>query len=62
MITIGVIPKAEKYNPVTLASKNVALISGTQDVGGLMITILITGGLTVLCLVLSISIFAKKKL
>jgi ABC-2 type transport system permease protein len=62
MLMLGVIPTTEKFNPITLASKNMNLISGTQEPGGLMITILVTAVLTVLCIGLSISIFKKKKL
>jgi len=62
MLMINILPKAEKYNPITLASKNVALVSEAQSVNGMLLTVVITCFLIVVCLVGSISLFAKKKL
>lgn len=62
MLMVNIIPKAVKYNPVTLASKNLALLNGTQTVNGLRITVLITLMLSILCLYLSTLLFNKKKL
>lgn len=62
MLMLNILPKAEKFNPITLASKNVALLNGTQEVKGLLITVFITFALTTFCLYLSILLFGKKKL
>lgn len=62
MLMIGVLPDTEKYNPITLASKNTALLSGAQDVGSMMITVLITCILTAASLAVAILLFGKKKL
>ncbi|HWT74252.1 MAG TPA: ABC transporter permease [Mobilitalea sp.] len=62
MLMIGVIPNTEKYNPVTLASVNVALLSGTKEVKDLIATVIITCLLTVGCMIGSIVLFGKKKL
>lgn len=62
MIMINALPIVVKYNPVTLASKNVALLNGTQTVSGLLITVLTTSGLIVVSLFASILLFGKKKI
>lgn len=58
----GIFPNTEKFNPVTLASKNVALLSGASEVKELTITVVITGILTVACMIASILVFRKKRL
>ncbi len=62
MLMISMIPKAEKYNPITLASVNVALLKGTKPIGELTLTISITTILILICLTGAILIFEKKKL
>lgn len=62
MLMINILPKAVKFNPITLASKNVALISGAQAVNGLMITVWITCALTIGCLIISMVLISKRKL
>lgn len=63
MLMVGsIFPDTEQYNPITLASKNVALLSGAQEVKDLLITVVITCILTVVCIVLSVLIFRKKRL
>lgn len=62
MLMINIFPKAEKFNPVTLASKNTALINGSQEVSGLLLTVWITCALTAACLIISLLIFRKKRL
>jgi ABC-2 type transport system permease protein len=62
MIALGVIPGTDKYNPITLASKNMAILTGSQDIKELYVTLLITGILILLCMILSISLFKKKRL
>lgn len=62
LLLVNIIPKAEKYNPVTLASKNVELLKGTQNVSGLMVTVWITLGLIVAGIAASILLFEKKRI
>jgi ABC-2 type transport system permease protein len=62
MFMIDIFPNAAKYNPITLASDNMALLSGEQTAGGLIITIIITCGLLIASLIASIVIFQKKRL
>lgn len=62
LLMINILPKAEKFNPVTLASKNTALLNGTVKGDSFYLTIGITVALTVLCLAISILIFRKKKI
>lgn len=62
LLLVNILPKAEKFNPVTLASKNTALLNGTVKGDSLYLTIGITIALTVLCLVISILMFRKKKI
>ena len=62
MLMLNIFPKAEKFNPITLASKNMALLLGEQQVSDLMVTVWVTCVLTIGCLVISIVLFNKKKL
>lgn len=62
LLLINIVPKVEKYNPVTLASKNAELLKGTQNVSGLMVTVWITIGLIVTGMAASILLFEKKRL
>ncbi|HHV11426.1 MAG TPA: ABC transporter permease [Clostridiales bacterium] len=62
MLMLGMVPKAGRYNPVTLASVNTALLEGAKSVSDLTITVSITVVLILSCLIASILIFEKKKL
>ena len=62
MLMISILPKAEKYNPITLASVNVAVLEGAKPLSELTLTVGITIILIVVCLLASILIFEKKKL
>ncbi len=62
MLLINIFPNLTNYNPITLASKNVALLSGEAVVEDLMLTVLITCVLLVSSILLSIIIFNRKKL
>lgn len=62
MLMLDILPKTHRYNPITLASDNTALLTGAQEVDKLVITVIITGILTVSCLAASIFLFGKKKL
>jgi ABC-2 type transport system permease protein len=62
MLILSIFPSLEKFNPITLASKNIALLSGEASVEELLITIAITCGLLVGSLLLSVVLFRKKRL
>jgi ABC-2 type transport system permease protein len=62
MLLINIFPKAERFNPITLASKNVALLTGAQEFKDLMLTVGVTALLIVASLVASIVQFRKKRL
>jgi ABC-2 type transport system permease protein len=62
MLLLGIFPSMEKYNPITLASKNVALLSGEITVEDLMLTVVITIGVLIGSLLLSVVLFHRKKL
>jgi ABC-2 type transport system permease protein len=62
MLMINIFPKAEKYNPITLASKNLALLNGSQSVDGMTASVILTGIFIVVSISLSILLFGKKKL
>lgn len=62
MMMLDIMPITHRYNPIALASDNTALLTGAQEVDQLIITVIITGILTVSCLAASIFLFAKKKL
>ncbi len=62
MLTVSSLPGTAKFNPVTLAERNTALLDGTQSVEGLMITLILTVLFTLGCLCSSILLFQRKKL
>jgi ABC-2 type transport system permease protein len=62
MLMITILPKTGKYNPVTLASKNIELLTGAQKVEDMMITVAVSCILTIAGLVFSILLFRRKKL
>lgn len=62
LLMISMLPDTAKYNPITLASKNTALISGTQAPKELVLTIIITGTAIIISMALSISLFKKRRL
>lgn len=61
LFIINIVPKLQKYNPIGLASKNMAFLTGEMVIKDFTAPILISGILTVVCLVVSISIFNKKQ-
>lgn len=62
LLFIGIFPKLEKYNPITLASQNTALLSGAQSVDKLLLTVWVTIILIMIGLGASITLFEKKKI
>lgn len=62
MLMVSIIPKSEKYNPITLTSVNVDLLKGTVQTSDLTLSLGITIILILVSLIASILIFEKKKL
>jgi hypothetical protein len=62
LLMINVIPKTEKFNPITLASKNLNLVNETTKVSDLYFPIIITSILTILVLYFAVLLFKKKKM
>jgi ABC-2 type transport system permease protein len=62
MMMANILPKTEKFNPVTLASKNTALLDQSAKVSDLLVTVGFTGILTVGCIIVSIVLFRRKRL
>lgn len=62
MLMINIFPKAVRFNPITLASKNVALLTGAQEVSDLMLAVGVTVILIIVSMVVSIVLFKKKRL
>jgi ABC-2 type transport system permease protein len=62
MLILNILPSMQKYNPVSLASDNVALIAGTLEVSSRVVTVWVTIVLIVLCLVGALQVFKRKRL
>lgn len=62
LLIANIFPALQKYNPVILASDNVALITGAVQTHDLTTGILITLSLIVLCLAGAVIIFKKKQI
>lgn len=62
LLAINSLPGVKEFSPVTLASVNLALLNGTQELDGVIRVILITCGLIILSLYSSVLLFRKKKL
>ncbi|MDR2929733.1 MAG: hypothetical protein LBV06_02325 [Propionibacteriaceae bacterium] len=61
-LVAGIIPAAYHYNPLSLASQNMALITGTVTLGDLWPAIGITLGLIVVLVAAAIGIFRRRVL
>lgn len=59
---VNIIPAAHKYNPISLATDNLELITNSIEVSSLYCSILISCLLSLLLVVLSVLIFRKKQL
>ena len=62
LLTINIFPTIKNFNPVSLASNNIALITNIKSVSELLTTIWITLALSILCLLISWIVFRRKKL
>ena len=59
---INISPTAHKYNPISLASDNMALLTNGVEPSSLYTCLWITGAITVAFVVLSVLIFRKRQL
>lgn len=59
---LSIVPKINKYNPLSLSSNNIALINGELAISDFTYSLIISLILTITCLTLSIFIFNKKEL
>lgn len=62
LLILNIFPKTEKFNPVTLASKNMALLNGAEKAHSIYLTIGITTALIIGCIIVSIQLFRKKRI
>lgn len=54
--------KLTKYLPTTLGNINMELITGIKDMGDIFAPVLVTAGLTIVCLLAGITLFQKKQI
>lgn len=58
----NIIPRAEKYNPIYLATKNLQLVNGSVVISETIIPVIITTLLIICFVITSISLFNKKSI
>lgn len=61
-LLISIAPTLNKYNPISCANLNTALLSGQVVPADFTLSMIMCGGLTVLFIVLSILVFNKKQI
>jgi ABC-2 type transport system permease protein len=62
MFIIDIFPKLQKWNPISLASENSAILTSAKTAEEVTAAVWVTAILTALCVVLSLALFRKKKL
>ena len=62
MLIIDIIPNMHRFNPIALASDNMALLSGTKDSKDLVAALVIAAILSIGCIAVAVRLFNKKKL
>ncbi|WP_368294440.1 ABC transporter permease [Dehalobacter sp. TBBPA1] len=62
LLIANVFPVFQKWNPVALASDNITLLTDAETIGDMSVTAWTALLLIVLCLILSLLVFKKKKL
>jgi ABC-2 type transport system permease protein len=62
LILLNIIPAVKDYNPITLASVNVSLITGNMGSSDVLKAIWTTLASTLLALLIAVKLFEKKKL
>ncbi len=58
---LNIIPAMQAYNPISLAGNTINLLDGSKEIADFLPAMLITGGMTVVLLVMSIVVFNKKQ-
>lgn len=61
MLLMNIAPKLQKFNPITLASKNMALLTGDMTISDFRTSVLICSVVTIAFLAAAIMIFNKKQ-
>ncbi len=61
MMLLDIVPKLQKFNPVTLASDNMALLTAQKSVEDFMPAIIICTALIIIFTALSVMVFNKKQ-
>lgn len=59
---LNIIPRFQKYNPISLSTRNMELVGGTISPNDLYLTIGITTAIMIILLILSVLIFRKKQI
>lgn len=62
MLLMNIAPKLQKFNPITLASKNMALLTGNMTISDFRTSVLICCAVTIAFLAAAIMIFNKKQI
>lgn len=62
MSLINISPKLQKYNPITLSSDNMSLLSAQKAVSDFMPALIICAALIVALMMISIAVFNKKQI
>lgn len=62
MMLINISPKMQKYNPITLSSNNMSLLTGQKEAADFMPAVLICGALILIFITVSIMAFNKKQI
>lgn len=62
MSLINISPKLQKYNPITLSSDNMSLLSAQKAVSDFMPALMICAALIVVLMMISITVFNKKQI
>lgn len=62
LLILNVFPKMEKWNPITLASKNVELISGSAKISEMIPLVWLTAAASVVVLAAALALFRKARL
>ncbi len=61
-IVLNIIPAAHKYNPISLTTDNLALLTNTVEASSLFGAIIIAGSLSIFFVAVSVHLFQKKQL
>lgn len=62
LLLINAFPKAQKWNPAALASNNSLVLTSAKAASDMWTALAVTAALTAACLVLSLTLFQRKRL